>query len=210
MLYAKAVHVSVRTLYANVYLLTTPQGRLLIDAGVYTMLPSFMRILQQFSPHALLITHAHLDHVGGAAWAAGQKIPVLAHPLEIPILCGQQPQAKNTFWGNKFAGLQPRPTSERVYPIAAGEEVLGWQVVALAGHTKGQIGVLRDGVLVAADAVINIDGMARLPSQHYNEDHAEAFATLRHIHEMDLRAILPGHGAALRPSDLQIRLQRPS
>ncbi|MCD0163759.1 MBL fold metallo-hydrolase, partial [Deinococcus sp. 6YEL10] len=64
-------------LYANVFLLTTPQGRLLVDTGTVVHAPRFMGLLRSFRPDALLVTHAHPDHAGGAFLAARAGLNVL-------------------------------------------------------------------------------------------------------------------------------------
>ncbi|MFC6666712.1 MBL fold metallo-hydrolase [Deinococcus radiopugnans] len=56
--------VDVHSLYANVYLLSSSAGRLLVDAGAWPYAARFDRLLRDFNPDAVLLTHAHVDHSG--------------------------------------------------------------------------------------------------------------------------------------------------
>ena len=210
---APAPPVRVHRLYANVYLLSSPAGRLLVDAGAWPYAARFDRILGQFSPDAVLLTHAHVDHSGGAWRAARRGIPVLAHPLEHPQLTGEvhnlpYPAGRPDI-GRLVSRAHPKVPSAALHAVHAGETVLGWEVVSLPGHTHGQIGVLRDGMLVAADAVIGAADGAHLPRAAYNADHAQALDTLKRMAGMDLRTVLPGHGGPLTPEQVRRRAGRP-
>lgn len=214
---ASLPHVSVRLLYANVYLLSSPAGRLVVDAGAMPFSLEFAAILRQFKPDALLVTHAHVDHAGGAWVASRLGVPVLAHPLEHPQLTGEihdlpYPAGKPQL-GKLVSRAHLKVSPANLHAVHPGEVVSGWEVVHLPGHTPGQIGVLRGGVLVAADAVVSSphrdgSGGAHLPKAAYNADHRQALKTLKHIANQDLRAILPGHGHALKPEQIRKRAVR--
>ncbi|WP_342667882.1 MBL fold metallo-hydrolase [Deinococcus marmoris] len=207
-----APDVRIHTLYANVYLLSSPAGRLLVDAGAWPYAARLDRILRDFAPDAVLLTHAHVDHSGGAYRAARRGIPLLAHPLEHPHLIGEihdlpYPAGRPEI-GRMVSRVHPKVSADALQAVHPGETVLGWEVVSLPGHTPGQIGVLMDGVLVAADAVIGAKDGAHLPKAAYNADHAQAQQTLQRMAEMDLRAVLPGHGGPLTPGQVRKRAGR--
>lgn len=207
-----APNVQVHSLYANVYLLSSPVGRLLVDAGAWPYAARFDRLLRDFAPDAVLLTHAHVDHVGGAYQAARRGIPLLAHPLEHPQITGEVHElpypAGRPDIGRLVSRAHPKVAADALHAVHAGETVLGWEVVHLPGHTPGQIGVVMDGVLIAADAVIAAKDGAHLPKAAYNADHAQARQTLTRMAEMDLRAVLPGHGGPLTPEQVRRRAGR--
>lgn len=199
-------------LYANVFLLTTPQGRLLVDTGTVVHAPRFMGLLRSFRPDALLVTHAHPDHAGSAFLAARAGLNVLAHPLEHPALLGQVHDlpypAGRPGVGRLVSRAHPKVPGSALWAALPGQELLGWEVVHLPGHTAGQIGLRRGGVLIAADAVVGSADGAHLPRAAYNHDHAQALATLKTVASMDLREIWPGHGGPLTPAQVQARAAR--
>lgn len=206
------VNVGVHRLYANVYLLETTEGRLAVDAGALPYAPRFARLLRSFRPDALLLTHHHVDHTGAAFLAARLGVPVLAHPDEHGLLTGEEHRlpypAGRPDLGEFLSRLHPKVPASALQAAQPAEQVLGWEIVHLPGHTSGQIGLLRDGVLIAGDAVIGGRRGAHLPRATYNEDHRAALDTLRLMAELDLRAILPGHGSPLTAGQIRQRAGR--
>lgn len=202
----------VRTLHANVYLLHSPAGRLLVDAGSPLHAAAFARLLHAFRPDALLVTHAHLDHLGGAFLAARLGLPVLAHPLEVPRLTGREADlsypAGRPGVARALFGAAPKVPAGMVSAVQEGDRVLGWEVLHLPGHTAGQIGLWRDGHLIAGDAVLAGPDGAHLPKPKYNADHAQALATLKRVAGLDARVVWPGHGGPLTPAQVRARAVR--
>ena len=87
----------VRTGIVNCFLVGEPgagdRGWVLVDAGLYGFGHSIARAARErfgdARPAAIVMTHAHFDHVGALrelaeAWDA----PVYAHTLELPYLTG--------------------------------------------------------------------------------------------------------------------------
>lgn len=204
--------------HVHCYLLRGPGGWTLVDTGPGTpgaegawreVIAGLDAPLQR-----VVITHMHVDHLGAAAdvapLAAG---PVLQAPLDRAqadavygdgswprslrdhaTTHGMPPgeaAAVEASWQELAALARPAPSRA----IEPGERIDGWEVVALPGHADGHIGLLRDGVLVAGDALLadispNIGawpGCDPDPLALYT-------GTLRRIAQLAPRIALPGHG----------------
>ena len=69
----------------NVAVLTGPDGKLLVDAGITASKPRMMEALASLSSDPirhLINTHWHFDHADGNEWVHGEGATILAH--EIP------------------------------------------------------------------------------------------------------------------------------
>jgi glyoxylase-like metal-dependent hydrolase (beta-lactamase superfamily II) len=122
----------------------------------------------------IVVTHLHPDHVGGAR--------DLNELTGAPVHQGREDYAQCVAaWGRRdparFADYwarhgMPGPTLEGVAResdrlraavhwyegpelLDAGDEIDGWRVEVLPGHADGHIVLLRDGVMIAGDTILN-------------------------------------------------------
>ena len=82
----------------NVYLISTPQGPVLVDSAAPGMFGWLVKSLRQvgLTPAQLagvVVTHFHIDHVGTAMALQKCGVPVYALAAEVPILTGQAPHS---------------------------------------------------------------------------------------------------------------------
>lgn len=171
---------------------------------------------------AILITHAHIDHTGGAEQLSVLTgAPVLVHPLELAHARGEEHHALTP------AGLAVNLWRPRVLPwtlAALRVGVAGTQGVATArafspsgpldvpgrpvpvvtpGHTPGHtiFHLPERGVVITGDALVtghpisSVTGPQLLP-QMFDHDRTGTVQALETISALDASIVLPGHGPA--------------
>ncbi|GAA2434126.1 MBL fold metallo-hydrolase [Streptomyces macrosporus] len=175
---------------------------------------------------AVLITHAHSDHIGSAEFLRAEYgTPVLAHREEVPhvrrdvlqqvsvgrILAngwrpGVLPWAVHAL---RSGGKRETPVAEpREFPSAGPLDLPGRPVpVHTPGHTDGHSAYhLPDaGILITGDALVSGHPTSPLRGPHllprmFHHDRARALASLAALEELDADVLLPGHGPVHRGS----------
>jgi glyoxylase-like metal-dependent hydrolase (beta-lactamase superfamily II) len=189
----------------NAYLLED----VLVDAGTRHAGRTILRQLDghDVSTHAL--THAHPDHQGashevcealGIPFWVGERD---ADAAEDPELIRQRqpgnPMAR--FYIRIFMG-PGHPVDRQLHE---GDEVAGFEVIDVPGHSAGHIALWResDGVLVLGDVLANIDLLTLIPGLHeptryLTPDPAENRRSARELAPLKPKLVLFGHGAPLR------------
>jgi len=127
----------------GIYLITTPEGHILVNAGLAESVPGIQKSVEtlgfKFSDvKILLISHAHYDHDAGAARIkelTGAKYMVMDADVRVVESGGKE----DFFYGQRKEFLYPSAKVERV--LHDGDTVsLGGVVLTAhltAGHTKG-------------------------------------------------------------------------
>jgi metallo-beta-lactamase class B len=127
----------------GIYLVTTPQGHVLINAGLEESVPMIQQSVEKlgfrFSDiKILLISHAHFDHDAGAARIkklTGAKYMVMDPDVPVVESGGEQ----DFFYAHTSGGLYPAAKVDRVLhdgdTVSLGDTVLTAHLTP--GHTKG-------------------------------------------------------------------------
>jgi glyoxylase-like metal-dependent hydrolase (beta-lactamase superfamily II) len=205
--------------HVHAYLLPGEDGWTLVDTGVG--LPdakeTWAAELEQAggSVATIFVTHFHPDHVGAAA--------DLHELTGAPVAQGTLDYAQcELVWGNpawserlldwfRLHGAPDDVTAELVGQssvyrpfiryqrdpilVDAGEQVDGWELVAAPGHADGQLCLLRDGVLVAADHLLGrITPTVGLWPASRADPLGDYLSALDRTIELAPRIALPGHG----------------
>ncbi|WAZ19349.1 MBL fold metallo-hydrolase [Streptomyces cinnabarinus] len=182
---------------------------------------------------AVLITHAHNDHVGSAEFLrARYGTPVLLHEAEVPharreflhqVTVGQVlrngwrpgvlPWAVHAL---RSGGKTHVPVTEpEAFTPDAPLDLPGRPVpVHSPGHTDGHCAFhLPDrGVLITGDALVSGHPTSRIKGPHllldmFHRERAQALASLEVLAERDADLFLPGHGPAHRGPVREAALQ---
>lgn len=158
--------------FVNVYFIGEPgEDWVLVDTGCPWHFSTIVRAAERrygasCRPKAIWLTHGHFDHAGAArALAAYWKVPVYAHPDELPYLTGQcdyppgDPSASDGWMevAARFASTKGRDLRPFVQAFPAAL-LPGWEWVALPGHTHGSVGFWNADAraLVAGDALMTL------------------------------------------------------
>ncbi len=216
------VHVA-RTPLVNWTLVSDDAGVLLIDAGFPGHRDDVLTSLRAlgFGPtdvRAVLLTHAHVDHLGTAIWfAATHGTPVYCHPAEVgharrDYLQQVSPAALAVnAWRPRWMrwSLEVARRGGLVRDGIPGATALTDEIAAglpgrpralpTPGHTGGHCSYVVDGVLVSGDALVTGHPLAArrgpqlLPSV-FNHDEQQCRASLEVLAGAGTDVLVPGHG----------------
>ncbi|MER3451384.1 MAG: hydrolase [Thermus sp.] len=175
----------------NTYLVRTPEGPVLIDPGDEAERNLKAAKESGIWPKAILLTHAHFDHVGAVGpLVEALDLPVYLHPLDLPLY-RLAPELAQAF------GLRIPPPPLEVWPLEEGMSLYGFTVWHLPGHSPGHVAFLREGEVYSGDLLFK-GGIGRydLPGA----DGKALFASLRRLFSLPAQTrVYPGHGP---PTDL--------
>ncbi|MDF1514627.1 MAG: MBL fold metallo-hydrolase, partial [Anaerolineae bacterium] len=152
---------------------------------------------------AIVITHGHADHFGGAGWAAQKyQVPVYAPRLEgafavNPILeplylyGGAAPitELKGKFTLAKRGVVSTLPIEPGPLQIAG----IDLEILPLYGHSPMQVGIAYGDTLFCGDVIFPAATMQRHPIL-FCSDLDAWLETLAGIPDLNYQHFIPGHG----------------
>ena len=197
----------------NTYLV----GDVLVDAGARMDRGRILKELtgRQLSAHVL--THAHADHQGASKAVCEQfGVPFWVH--EGDVAAAEDPETiKATMPRHPipraFYALFHGPGHPVDRVLAEGDEVAGFEVLHVPGHSAGHIALWResDRVLIAGDVIATIDQVGLFPKlgepkRFFTPDPARNRESIRRIAALRPAVVAVGHGPPLRDPDKLERL----
>jgi glyoxylase-like metal-dependent hydrolase (beta-lactamase superfamily II)/predicted ester cyclase len=207
----------------NVYLLEDEGGGVtMFDAGIKAMVAGLAAAAASLGGlNRIVLGHAHADHRGAAP---GLKVPTFIHPEDRVDAEGDG--------GAHYMDISKVPpparwTIPRLLPVwdggpveiagtvEEGDDVSGFRVVHIPGHSPGQIALWResDRLALTADCFYTLDpgtgrhGPPRVPLHGFNYDTEQARASIRKIAALEPAAAWPGHADPVT-GDVRAQLER--
>ena len=188
----------------NVYVI----GDVLVDSATRHGHRRILRQLRDRPPAAHALTHVHPDHQGSSHR--------ICETLGIPLWCpegdaaamedgdvlGRMPDALVNRVNNALMTGPPHPVDRR---LREGDEVAGFTVLEVPGHSPGHVAFWResDRALVCGDVFTNLSLVTGLPGLHepprpYTSDPARNRQSARRLAALDPALVCFGHGPPLR------------
>jgi hydroxyacylglutathione hydrolase len=209
----------------NVYLLEDDDGVVVFDSGEKGMAGAIAAAGARLGGiRAVVLGHGDTDHRGSAP-ELSKVAPVLCHPDAV-----EQAQGSG---GRDYWHMERLPTAVRLLhrfthrfiwdggpvriadTIREGDTIAGFEVVALAGHAPGQIGLWRaeDGLALVSDTVYltTMTGRptaAHVPHEAYNLDTAQARESIRRLAALRPQIVGVGHLGPMTGPDVVGDLER--
>jgi glyoxylase-like metal-dependent hydrolase (beta-lactamase superfamily II) len=207
----------------NWTLVTDERGVLLIDAGYPGDRDDVLDSLRQlgYQPgdvRAILLTHAHIDHLGSAIWfAKTHRTPVYCHADEVGHAKREYLEQASpvdvamNLWRPRWAlwtahlvrdgGLSREgiPSTQPLTADVAAELPGTPMAIPTPGHTGGHCSYLVDGVLISGDALVTghplltRSGPQLLP-ELFSHDQDGCLRSLAALALLDTEILVPGHG----------------
>ena len=188
----------------NCYLVREDDGLTLIDANLKGSEKDILEAAQGVPIRRILLTHAHVDHVGavdalveqdpGSVLAASERsIPILKSPPDLTLRPGEV---------GSIRGNPPGIASSVHLVLSGGDRVGSLLVVDTPGHIHGHLSFLdeRDGTFYAGDELfglshLGITGWAPwwFPIKAYS-DRATARQTALCLLDLPIRQFATGDG----------------
>ena len=188
----------------NVYLV----GDVLIDAATRQGEKRIMRQIQGHPVRAHALTHAHADHQGSShaicerlkipLWCGRDDVPAMESGVKLPATAPWPVRAfEERFWAGP-----PHPVA-RV--LQEGDEVAGFTVLEVPGHSPGHVAFWResDRVLILGDVLNNVNVRTGIPGLHeppefFTPDPVRNRESARRLAALEPALACFGHGAPLR------------
>ena len=209
----------------NVYLLEEDDGVVAFDAGEKGMAAAIAAAAERMGGlKRVVLGHGDTDHRGSAP-ALSRIAPVLCHPDAVGEAQGS---GGRSYWDESKLPLRIRLLHGFLHrfvwddgpvkipgTVREGDRVAGFEVVELAGHAPGQIGLWRaeDRVALVSDTLYltSMAGRqvpAHVPEEAYNLDTEQARASIRKLAALDPLVVCPGHLGPMEGPDVPAELER--
>lgn len=201
---AEGIHV-VDGVNGNSYLVLDGDTNILVDTGLPRSEGKIERYVRGLGVEVswAVLTHCHVDHVGGAAalrsrlglkLAIGEKdAPYVEGEAKLPPPRGALGVGFRLFgWAVDYERFKPD------HKLGDGERVGRLTVIHTPGHTPGSICLFdeKTHTLFSGDALLSSGDGSTLkpPSASFSLDPDQALGSLKRLAALDIENVCPGHG----------------
>jgi glyoxylase-like metal-dependent hydrolase (beta-lactamase superfamily II) len=224
-----------KDIFVNLYMIHNPIENtwVLIDAGLKSSAPKIRRMAEQLfwpdlRPSAIVLTHAHFDHVGSLNTLAEEwEVPIYAHAMERPYLTGvsSYPPPDPSVGGGLMSAMSwaypkgPINVEKRLQVLPQDGTIPGlpeWKYIHTPGHAPGHISLFRqrDGVLIAGDAFVTTKQESAIsvmfqtkeisgPPKYFTYNWTSAAKSVRTLAELNPEIVATGHGKPMRGLEMR-------
>jgi len=184
--------------FVNSYIYREGEATFLIDAGFSGKAKPIVRAFERANVPLdrvgkILLSHHHLDHMGGAAYLLeNTHAPLSCHEKDAPFVDGRK-EAPMPLLMRLFVHVRPAPVAVR---LKDGDLVGSLQVLHLPGHTPGEVAFYlpERRILFSGDSVVESKGRLTLPAPGFASDLDGAIRSLARLRSLEVDLLLPGHG----------------
>ena len=184
----------------NAYLV----GDVLVDAGVPQTARRLLDAVRGRDVSALLITHAHPDHAGGAKRVAEELgVPIWSSRIDSDALQRGRPVPRPGLVLGPLLSRNGWPAVHVDRCLDEGDDVTGFTVLDVPGHSPGHLALWReeDRTLVAGDVFFNVDFRTlraglRKPLKIVTVNGRQNRDSMRRLVELEPAVTVFGHGPA--------------
>ncbi|WP_175615348.1 MBL fold metallo-hydrolase [Piscibacillus halophilus] len=178
----------------NCYILEQGQKALIIDpGGGHDLLIDYFTE-QSITPVAIVLTHAHFDHIGAVENIRNQyNIPVYIHPVEKDWLTDPDQNGSTLFGVGKIYSSKPAE-----YHLDEGPKSIDdftFEVLHTPGHSPGSVSLSfkEDHILIAGDTLFQ-GSIGRTDLPFGNHDQLIENIQNKILTLPEVTMVYPGHG----------------
>jgi glyoxylase-like metal-dependent hydrolase (beta-lactamase superfamily II) len=200
------------------FLRSSTGGWILVDTGLGARDPErrWRPVLAELDGpvEKIVVTHMHPDHVGGARDVSELTGAPVLQGREDYDQClsawgpGRSPERLAAYWvGHGMPADDVENVVRESTALAAavhwaadpvllepGDEVDGWRVELLRGHSDGHLALVREGIMIAGDVILaGITPAIGLYPNSRPDPLGDYLETLARLEELPLRVAHPGH-----------------
>lgn len=176
----------------NTFIISHKETRIIIDPA--DSASWLMEYLEEIKPSAILLTHGHFDHIGGADTAAQRfNIPIYIHEDDREMVDdGEKNGSRSLLFRDITIG------TEHIKTVSGDSNInikdINVRVLHTPGHSKGSVSYLIDNHLFSGDLVFEYSSYGR--TDLYGGDFQTIISSIKSLGELPGDTLIyPGHGS---------------